>query len=214
MDNRNYRKFVEEDTIEQFRGKPNIQVLHDAFARQLQDLYDFFLQLKSERSLSDAMGAQLDGVGDIVVLSRREAGDLTAYTGRGGETDDETYRKFLIYKVLKNTCNCTYADIIKAFRMFWDRPLYYKEYSSIPATMIFYTGEMYGLVDTTPLFSMPLIKAAGVTIKLYARTKTNIEAPPLKIVCGLGYAITETVLPELERTYDYRTELRVSPPEG
>ena len=30
MDNRNYREFVEKDTIEQFRGKPNIQVLHDA----------------------------------------------------------------------------------------------------------------------------------------------------------------------------------------
>ena len=127
MDNRNYREFVEKDTIEQFRGKPNIQVLHDALARQLQDLFDFFLQLKTGRSLSDAVGAQLDGVGDIVVLSRREAGDLASYAGRGGETDDETYRKFLVYKVLKNTCDCTYPDIIKAFRMFWDKPLYYSE---------------------------------------------------------------------------------------
>ena len=71
MDNRNYREFVEKDTIEQFRGKPNIQVLHDALARPLQDLHDFFLQLKTRRSLSDAVGAQLDGVGYIVVLSRR-----------------------------------------------------------------------------------------------------------------------------------------------
>ena len=133
MDNRNYREFVEKDTIEQFRGKPNIQVLHDALARQLQDLHDFFLQLKTGRSLSDAVGAQLDGVGDIVVLSRREAGDLASYAGRGGETDDETYRKFLVYKVLKNTCDCTYPDIIKAFRMFWDKPLYYSENPEYPS---------------------------------------------------------------------------------
>lgn len=41
-----YRQSVEKDTLEQFRGQPNIQVLHEVFAKQLQDVYDFFMQLK------------------------------------------------------------------------------------------------------------------------------------------------------------------------
>lgn len=207
MDDRNYREFIEKDTIEQFREQPNIQALHDTFARQLQDLYDFFLQLKTRRNLSDAVGAQLDGVGEIVVLSRREAGDLATPDGQGSETDDETYRRFLVYKILKNTCDCTYPDIIKAFRMFWDRPLYYREDPEQPATMIFDTGYMDGMVDTRPLFRIPLIRAAGVTLKLYARTSIAMPVAKARIRSGLGYAVTTNRLPVLERHISYAASL-------
>lgn len=102
-----------------------------------------------------------------------------------------------------------YPDIIKAFRMFWDRPLYYKEDPAEPATMIFDTGEMDGTVDTTPLFTTPLLRAAGVTLKLYARTKTEMETAKLYILSSLGFAVTETLLPVLERDIDYRAHVYV-----
>ena len=102
-----YRQSIEKDTLEQFRSQPNIQVLHDVFAKQLQDVYDFFMQLKLHRWIHDASGKQLDGVGDIVVLSRAEASEFAKAAGMGDASDDEVYRKYLYYKVLKNTNNCT-----------------------------------------------------------------------------------------------------------
>jgi len=204
-----YRKSIEKDTLEQFRDKPNLQALHCALAKQLQDVYGFFVQLREERNLSTAIGRQLDGIGDIAVLSRMEAGQLVGNPIPFDVIDDEMYRQFLIFKILKNTCDCTYPDIIKAFRMFWDRPLYYTEDPEQPATMIFDTGEMQGCVDTRPLFTTPLLRAAGVTLKLYARTSTPIAPAPLQIASGLGCTITETILPRLERSIGYDAEVHL-----
>ena len=153
--------------------------------------------------MDTAVGKQLDGVGDIAVMTRKEAGQLAGNPIPFEVIDDNTYRQYLIYKILKNTCDCTYPDIIKAFRMFWDRPLYYTEDPEQPATMIFDTGELPGDVDTTPLFKTPLIRAAGVTLKLYARTSVEMDTAWLRLRSGLGYAVTVTQLPTLEREIDY-----------
>ena len=190
-----YVATLKNDLVEQFRGKANIEALMEVIGAQLQQVYDFYDQLRQDRGVHTAVGKQLDGVGDIVVMTRMEAGKLAGDPIPFEVIDDETYRRYLIYKILKNTCDCTYPDIIKAFRMFWDRPLYYKEDPAEPATMIFDTGEMDGTVDTTPLFTTPLLRAAGVTLKLYARTKTEMETAKLYILSGLGFAVTET-LPE------------------
>lgn len=193
-----YRQSVEKDTLEQFRGQPNIQVLHDALAKQLQDVYDFFMQLKLHRWIHDAVGKQLDGVGDIVVLSRAEASEYAKAAGLGDASDDEVYRKYLYYKVLKNTNNCTYPELIKAFRMFWEKPLYYSEDPEYPATMFLDTGILAPEDHAEDLLSSPIIKAAGVGIHITATT----ESPPVESdlhispVPGRGMAIT--TLPELE----------------
>ena len=204
-----YVATLKNDLVEQFRGKANIEALMEVIGAQLQQVYDFYDQLRQDRGVHTAVGKQLDGVGDIVVMTRMEAGKLAGDPIPFEVIDDETYRRYLIYKILKNTCDCTYPDIIKAFRMFWDRPLYYKEDPAEPATMIFDTGEMDGTVDTTPLFTTPLLRAAGVTLKLYARTKTEMETAKLYILSGLGFAVTETLLPILERNIDYRAHVYV-----
>ena len=204
-----YVATLKNDLVEQFRGKANIEALMEVIGAQLQQVYDFYDQLRQDRGVHTAVGKQLDGVGDIVVMTRMEAGKLAGDPIPCEVIDDETYRRYLIYKILKNTCDCTYPDIIKAFRMFWDRPLYYKEDPAEPATMIFDTGEMDGTVDTTPLFTTPLLRAAGVTLKLYARTKTEMETAKLYILSGLGFAVTETLLPALERDIDYRAHVYV-----
>ena len=192
-----YISVLKEDLVEQFRGKPNIEALVEVIGIELQQVADFYEQLRTERDLDHAVGKQLDGVGDIVVMTRKEAGELAGDPIPFDVIDDDTYRQYLIYKILKNTCDCTYPDIIKAFKMFWDYPLYYTEDPEQPATMIFDTGELPGNVDTTPLFKTPLIRAAGVTLKLYARTSVEMDTAWLRIRSGLGYAVTVTTLPTL-----------------
>lgn len=204
-----YVATLKNDLVEQFRGKANIEALMEVIGAELQQVYDFYDQLRQDRGVHTAVGKQLDGVGDIVVMTRMEAGKLAGDPIPFEVIDDETYRRYLIYKILKNTCDCTYPDIIKAFRMFWDRPLYYKEDPAEPATMIFDTGEMDGTVDTTPLFTTPLLRAAGVTLKLYARTKTPMDPAKLYILSGLGFAVTETLLPTLERDIDYAARVYI-----
>ena len=200
---------LKQDLVEQFRGKANIEALMEVVGIELQEVFDFYEQLRTQRSVDTAVGKQLDGVGDIAVMTRKEAGQLAGNPIPFEVIDDDTYRQYLIYKILKNTCDCTYPDIIKAFKMFWDYPLYYTEDPEQPATMIFDTGELPGNVDTTPLFKTPLIRAAGVTLKLYARTSVEMDTAWLRIRSGLGYAVTVTTLPTLERIIDYGAKVRV-----
>lgn len=204
-----YIKELRNDLLEQFRGKENIDALILALGRQLQDVFDFYEQLRKDRGVKTAVGKQLDGVGDIAVLSRMEAGKLAGNPIPFDILDDETYRQYLIFKILKNNCDCTYWDIIKAFGMFWDRPLYYREEPEQPATMIFDTGEMQGFVDTRPLFRTPLLRAAGVTLKIYARTSTPMNTAVLHILTGLGYAVTVSTHPIIERDYQFSGKLYV-----
>ena len=193
-----YRQSIEKDTLEQFRSQPNIQVLHDVFAKQLQDVYDFFMQLKLHRWIHDASGKQLDGVGDIVVLSRAEASEFAKAAGMGDASDDEVYRKYLYYKVLKNTNNCTYPELIKAFRMFWEKPLYYSEDPEYPATMFLDTGILAPEDHAEDLLSSPIIKAAGVGIHITATTESPLVDADLNITPVPGRGMAITTLPELE----------------
>lgn len=204
-----YAADMKRDLLEQFKGKPRIEALVEVMAEQMQDLFDFFVQLRNERDVYHSVGKQLDGVGDIAVLTRMEAGKLMGDPIPVDIIEDDLYRQYLIYKILKNTCDCTYPDIIKAFRMFWDRPLYYSEDPQWPATMIFDTGEMQGYVDTRPLFTIPLLRAAGVTLKIYARTSTDMGVNTLYLRSGF-FGITETKLPEVERRYDFNSEIVIS----
>ncbi len=199
---------LKDSLVEQFKGKARIEDLVEVIDEEFQEIYEFFRQLRDERDLYHAKGKQLDGVGDIAVLTRKEAGQLAGDPVPINVIPDDTYRQYLIYKILKNTCDCTYPDIIKAFRMFWDKPLYYTEDPDHPATMIFDTGDLPGGSDTSPLFTTPFIKPAGVTLKLVARTKE--EMPPIKLhlFSGLGYAVTVTELPPLERDISYRAEIQ------
>lgn len=210
MVNQEYRKALDRDTLEQFRGKPNLEVLHDALARQLQEVYECFAQLNDQRDLYTAIGAQLTGIGEIAVLTRKEAGLLAGNPIPFDVIDDETYRQYLIWKVLKNTTGCTYPDIIKAFRMFWDKPLYYTEDPAEPATMIFDTGWITDKdADTTPLFRTPLLRAGGVTLKLYARTLREMPPAPLHIRSGLGLAVTVTEIRNVEPEYSFESVVHV-----
>lgn len=193
-----YIATMKKDLVEQFKGKANIEALAEVLGSELQEVFEFFEQLRTQRDLHSAVGRQLDGVGDITVLTRQEAGKLAAYAGRGHSTDDETYRKYLVYKVLKNTCDCTYSDIIKAFRMFWDKPLYYSENPEYPAVMFLETGKLAPEDHAENLLAAPIIKAAGVGIHITAITETPVIESEVHITPFLGRGTAITKLPELE----------------
>ncbi len=80
---------------------------------------------------------QLDGIGDNAVLTRLEAGALACAKESVYVLDDDAYRTYLIYKIWKNTNNCTYYDIIRAFKnVLGQAPCITARTHAIPATMI------------------------------------------------------------------------------
>src|SRR5690606_15428098 len=65
--------------VEQFKNRPRIRAMIEAFVGQVADLEDALEELRTGRSLDQAQGAQLDGLGTIIGLPR-------------GGMDDEQYR--------------------------------------------------------------------------------------------------------------------------
>lgn len=206
-----YVQLLRDDLVEQFKEKPVIDALMEAIGTQLNDVWQFFTDLRDKRGIHTAEGRQLDGVGDIAVLTRLEAGALACIKEPVFVLNDEDYRTFLIYKIWKNTNNCTYYDIIKAFRMFWDKPLHYSEDPEVPATMIFETDMLTPEDDVAKLLTAPFIKAAGVAIKVIAKTETPemIVELPVGGIMGRGYM--STVLPEIEVGAPFEDTVRPVP---
>ena len=192
-----YVELLRGDLVEQFKEKPVIDALVSAIGEQLNDVRRFYEDLRDRRGIQTSMGQQLDGVGDIVVLSRLEAGALACINESVYVLDDESYRRYLIFKVWKNTNNCTYHDVIKALRMFWPKPLYYREDPAEPATMVFETDMLSPEDDVPKLLNAPLIKAAGVGIKVIARTASPEMMDLLTVEGLMGRGYTSTVLPEI-----------------
>ena len=170
MDNSvfDYLERLENDLIEQFRSLPNISVLNKALARQLQEVYDFLLQLKTVLAIDTSSGQQLDNIGDIVQLSRREAAALAQQSSYSYEDEDAMYRVFLFYKIFLNTAECTYADIMRSIYMLWDGVLTYHETPDEPATIIL-GYEMFNGNNNRRLLSIPILKPAGVKIRFSSR---------------------------------------------
>ena len=199
-----YASAIKNDLLEQFKGKPNIEALANAIGAQLDEVHGFLEQLLTDRTIETAVGAQLDGIGDIEVLNRVEAGIMTGMEDGMLPYDvlsDDLYRQYLIWKIIKNTTRTTYPDIIKALKMFWDEPLYYMEDVNEPATMIFDTGYMDGPIDLSPLYEAPALRAAGVTLKIYGRQQQNAPDAEIKVYSGLGLGYSQSAFPTNPNIY-------------
>lgn len=206
-----YIERLRSDLVEQFKDKPVIDALMEAIGEQLSDLGVFFEELKEQRWLQTAEGKQLDGIGDIVVLSRKEAGELASFSQTDYIIDDDQYKTYLIYKIWRNTCVCTYRDIIKAFKMFWNKPLYYSESIDEPATMRFETGELMPEDDVQKILNAPFVKPAGVGIHVTAKTVTPEMSAYVEIKSFIGRGAMVTVLPEIEIGIDLDDTAEIIP---
>lgn len=128
---------------EQFKDLTNIQVLIDSYAEQLEALDAMFQELRERRSFDTAEGKQLDGIGDIVVLSRAKSA-LYAGVIDFDVIDDERYRLFIKYKALRNSNQCTFPELVAACKLLYDaETVYYREDEDYPATFFLNIGAKF-----------------------------------------------------------------------
>lgn len=169
-----YFQKLHDDLSQQFKGKPNIVVFQKAMAKQLDELYAFFYALRTMRRLQDAEGVQLDGIGNIVGMSRTEALIWSNLAGLVVPMDDKLYRMYLWFKIFLNTSDGTYADVARTIAKFWpDTPFYYSERIDAPATMFFTSEPMPITTDLRVLGIASKAKSAGVSLHLVMRAEEN-----------------------------------------
>lgn len=170
-----------EDFPWQFRGKPKTEALCQCWDRQFEEIFSCLEQMKLILDVDRAQGAQLDRIGDIVVLSRADAGLLAAQAGNldFDVIDDVRYRKYLKYKILANTSNATYKDIITAVKTIWDvEKVKYNENVDGPASLT--VSFPYEYKPGEDIFLLPPLVAAGVGINIRAETTINTDCSPLR----------------------------------
>lgn len=168
-----YIKKLLSDLPEQFRDKMNIKALNEVIGKQLQDVNDFYEELNTKRHLQTAEGLQLDRIGDIVALTRAEAGQIVGLDD-GNIMDDPNYRNILGYKIMLNTGNATYYDIVRGIRRFFNvYPIKYYESPEMPAAFILEIDAKDQ--DTILLYNVLPVKAAGVGTYYQFRFEQIIE---------------------------------------
>ena len=167
-----------DDLPQQFKNKKNIEILIRAFSRQLEELQKVFNDIDNKTDLNNAVGKQLDFVGGIVNLSRKDAGILAGLGMSAPVIPDERYRKLLTYKVLSNTSDCTYDDLMESLEILWKTEgIKYYEDPKRPAT-IYLLLPKSDISDTLilPFERKLVVKASGVSVlyKLIYTTEMNV----------------------------------------
>lgn len=110
----------------QFKDSTKLRGMVEAMVRPLQESLATIEQLRTERWIDTAVGAQLDGVGYIVGEPR------------SGRNDDE-YRAAIAFRIFVNTSEGTPGDLIQGLKTLTqaDEIQYMEQY---PATAILFTG--------------------------------------------------------------------------
>lgn len=212
------------DLPQQFQDKHNIDVLISAFSRQLQEVKQMFEDLHTKTDLDVATGQNLDYVGTIIPLTRKEAGELAGKGVTDPVISDDRYRQFLRYKNLVNTNECTYYDLMDGLSLLWDvSPIYYIEDPALPATIILTMPFLKPGGEVVRLGEVPMVKPGGVRIEFQYLIRYAVETlvkwiyqvynVPLcnQLVCGqhprrgsLGQIMllqTEVDLEEIEKIF-------------
>lgn len=195
----------------QFRGKPKIEALCQCWDRQFEQIFSCLEQMKLILDVDRAQGAQLDRIGDIVVLSRADAGLLAAQAGNldFDVIDDVRYRKYLKYKILENTSNATYKDIIFAIKMIWGADkIKYLENEEGPASLTVSFPYHYTAGD---VFILPPLAAAGVGIHVRAETELQPDPATLKSSAFTQNFVTCTISERKMKSATYPISTKVVP---
>ena len=195
----------------QFRGKPKIEALCQCWDRQFEQIFSCLEQMKLILDVDRAQGAQLDRIGDIVVLSRADAGLLAAQAGNldFDVIEDVRYRKYLKYKILENTSNATYKDIISAIKMIWGADkIKYLENEEGPASLTVSFPYHYTAGD---VFILPPLTAAGVGIHVRAETELQPNPATLKSSAFTQNLVTCTISERMMKAATYPISTKVVP---
>ncbi len=165
------------DLPQQFQGKKRIEALIRAFARQMEDVRKALEESNALTDLDTARGVNLDYVGTIIPLTRKEAGELTGIGDTDPVMEDERYRQYLRYQLLRNTNECTYYDLMKGIELLWGiKPVYYREDPALPATIILTMPFLKPGGDAAVLLGeVPLLKPAGVGLTFLYFIRIAVE---------------------------------------
>lgn len=189
------------DMPQQFHGKPKIEILIRALARQLAEVETVLREINELTDINTAHGKSLDYVGDIVCMSRKEAGELVNQQYGEPVISDERYREYLRYKVLRNTSDCTYWDIMQALDILWDvtRATYYEQ-ADRPAT-IFIGLPTVDIEDADPAEGKPqILKPGGVGFIYTVKYGTIVDHRELESV-----VFTNLGIHSYFRFFEFRT---------
>lgn len=163
------------DLPEQFQGQENIEVFIKAYARQLEELKAAADELLTKTDIDTAEGKNLDLVGTIIPLTRKEAGELDQTGTKDPVMSDDRYRAFLRYKNLCDTSKCTYYDLMDGIHLLWGvSPVYYSEDPDYPATIFLTMPTLKPGGEPTPLGVVPMIRPAGVQIEFIYWVKATV----------------------------------------
>lgn len=161
------------DIPQQFLDKRNIEILVSVFAKQIQELYKVYSDLNLITDLETAFGVNLDYVGTIIPLSRKDASEIAGVKEHDYIMEDKLYRKYLKYKNLVNTSECTYYDIIEGLKLLLgnDAKISYVEKKEHPAT-IFIRLPIFSKTEQSVL-TVPIVRAAGVGVVVELDLNSN-----------------------------------------
>ena len=163
------------DLPSQFKNKSRIEGLIYALSRQLDEVQEVYRQLNENRSLRTAVGKQLDGIGNIAVLTRDEATILALKSATFTQMTDDIYRLYLVQKIMANMTNCTYYDIYNAMVILWGRtPIWYSESIDEPATITLTVPALSSFDETSTFLGLWEIRPAGVQLHFTATAQEAI----------------------------------------
>ncbi len=91
--------------MQQYKNKPNLKSIIEIYADRTQELETVFISLFLARSVNDAVGVQLDQVGEIVGISRP------------GTLGDEPYRTLIFVKIGQNVSQGEAERIINVAKL-------------------------------------------------------------------------------------------------
>ena len=155
------------DIPEQYHDKKKIETLLKAFSKQMNELSDAFNAINKSTSIDEAQGVDLDYIGNIVSLVRKDIPALFKNT-REIPLDDSLYRQAIKYKALRNTCECTYEDIIASLSLLWKtEQLSYSEPKDRSATICIRMEDFDIDIEDPAASRTFAIKPAGVMLIYY-----------------------------------------------
>lgn len=164
-----------DDLPSQFKNKDKIEGLIFALSRQLNAVKEVSEQLNAMRSLRTAVGKQLDGIGNIAVLTRDEATVLALKSTAFKQMTDDIYRLYLVQKIMANMTNCTYQDIYNAMVILWGKtPIWYSESIDEPATITMTVPALSSFDETSTFLGLWEIRPAGVQLHFAATANEKI----------------------------------------
>lgn len=124
-----YRKTALSRLVGQFKNSSKVKALVETMVEPLEALAEDLEQLKQQRWIDDAFGAQLDGCGYIVGVSRNGC-------------PDEEYRTAIKARILSNTSRATPLALIEGVR-FLTKPTEVQYLESYPACALLFTDGKY-----------------------------------------------------------------------